>query len=44
MREKFGIDEMVFIGDRGMLTKARRNDLTDKEYQKIKYITALGRY
>ena len=43
IREKFGIDEMVFIGDRGMLTKARRNDLTANEYQKIKYITALGR-
>ena len=43
MRKKFGIEEMVFIGDRGMLTRARRNDLTAREYEKIKYITALSR-
>lgn len=43
MRRKFGIEEMIFIGDRGMLTRARRNDLTAEEYKKIRYITALGR-
>ena len=43
MRERFGIDEMVFIGDRGMLTKARRNDLQSEDYEKVKYISALSR-
>ena len=43
MRERFGIDEMVFIGDRGMLTKARRNDLQSGDYEKVKYISALSR-
>ena len=43
MRERFGIDEMVFIGDRGMLTKARRKDLQSEDYEKVKYISALSR-
>ena len=43
MRERVGIDEMVFIGDRGMLTKARRNDLQSEDYEKVKYISALSR-
>lgn len=43
MRERFGIDELVFIGDRGMLTRARRRDLTAAEYEKVKFITALSR-
>jgi transposase len=43
MRERFGIDEMVFVGDRGMLTKARREDLQSKDYEKVKYISALSR-
>ncbi len=43
MRERFGIDEMVFVGDRGMLTKARRDDLQSEDYEKVKYISALSR-
>jgi len=43
MRQDFGIDEMVFIGDRGMVTKARRDDLQDDKYQKVKYISGLKR-
>lgn len=43
LRDQFGIDEMVFIGDRGMLTSARRTDLQAKEYEQIKYISALTR-
>jgi transposase len=43
MRERFGIEEMVFVGDRGMLTKARRNDLQSADYEKVKYISALSR-
>lgn len=43
LRCEFGIDEMVFIGDRGMLTRPRRADLQDEDYERIKYITALTR-
>jgi transposase len=43
MRKNFGIDEMVFIGDRGMLTRARRKDLQTDEYEKVKYISALSK-
>ena len=43
LRSDFGIDEIIFIGDRGMITKARRNDLNTEEYNKVKYISALTR-
>jgi hypothetical protein len=43
MRTEFGISEMIFIGDRGMVTKARRSDLDAEEYSKVKYISALTR-
>lgn len=43
MRKQFGIEEMIFIGDRGMLTRARRSDLQAEEYDKVKYISALTR-
>lgn len=43
MRKDFGIDEMVFIGDRGMITAARREDLKADEYKAVKYISALTR-
>ena len=43
MRTDFGINEMIFIGDRGMITKARRNDLDAEQYSKVKYISALTR-
>jgi hypothetical protein len=43
MRRELGIDEMVFVGDRGMITKARRNDLSKEEYKNVKYISALPR-
>ena len=42
-RREFGIQEMVFIGDRGMLTRARRDDLQAEQYERIKYISALTR-
>lgn len=41
LRAKFNIEELVFVGDRGMVTKSRRADLAANEYEKIKYITAL---
>lgn len=43
MRRDFGIDEMVFIGDRGMVTAARRTDLQEDKYESVKYISALTR-
>ncbi len=43
MRREFGIDEMVFIGDRGMVTAARRADLQEDKYEAVKYISALTR-
>lgn len=43
MRLDFGIDEMIFIGDRGMITGARRNDLQEDKYEAVKYISALTR-
>lgn len=43
MRKDFGLGEMVFIGDRGMLTRARRENLEADEYEQVKYISALTR-
>ncbi len=43
MRKDFGIDKMIFIGDRGMVTSARRADLDAEEYAKVQYISALKR-
>ncbi len=43
MRRQFGIEEMIFVGDRGMITRARRNDLQAEEYDKVKYVSALTR-
>ncbi len=43
MRKNFGVGELVFIGDRGMLTRARREDLQAAEYEQVKYISALTR-
>ena len=41
IRKKIGVEEIVFVGDRGMVTKSRRRDLSAGEYERIKYITAL---
>jgi len=43
MKQKFNLEELVFIGDRGMLTNTRRSDLTADEFKGVKYITALSR-
>lgn len=43
LRNDFGIEEMIFVGDRGMLTAARRRDLQAEDYAGIQYITALTR-
>jgi len=43
MRQDFGIKDLVFIGDRGMITRTRREDLQAEEYSAVKYISALKR-
>ncbi len=43
LRRDFGLEEVVFVGDRGMITSARRSDLNAEEYERIKYISALTR-
>ena len=35
--------ETIFVGDRGMLTKARRTELDDEEFKQVKYVSALPR-
>jgi transposase len=44
LREKFGVKNLVFIGDRGMLTEARIEEVESwAETNRIDYITALTR-
>ena len=43
MRKQFKINNMIFIGDREMVTRARRKDLKAGEYKGGKYISALKR-
>jgi hypothetical protein len=43
MRKRFGVKEMVFVGDRGMLTSARRRELDASQFEWVRYITALPR-
>ena len=43
MRQEFKIENMIFVGDRGMITRARREDLNAEEYEGVKYISALKR-
>lgn len=41
VKNNFGLEEIIFIGDRGMITSARRDDLENEEFEKILYISAL---
>ena len=43
LQSDFGIDDIIFVGDRGMLTKARRTELNDEEFERVSYISALPR-
>jgi transposase len=43
LREKFGVGEVVFVGDRGMITSKRIEELGGKDYGWVKYITAIRR-
>lgn len=43
IRSEFGIEEMVFVGDRGMITSKRISELESDDFDWVKYITALKR-
>lgn len=43
LREKFGVREIVFVGDRGMITSKRIEELGGKNYAWARYITAIKR-
>jgi hypothetical protein len=43
LREKFGVQEVVFVGDRGMITSKRIEELGGKSYEWARYITAIRR-
>ena len=43
IKTKLLAPEIVFVGDRGMLTSANRADLTEKEFADVCYISALPR-
>ena len=43
LQDDFGMEEIIFVGDRGMLTKARRSELDEEEFARVKYVSALPR-
>jgi len=43
IKEKFHGGDLVFVGDRGMLTSSNRSDLEEEEFSGIHYISALPR-
>lgn len=43
LKEEFGIQEVVFVGDRGMITSKRISELESEDFDWVKYITALKR-
>jgi len=43
LRDKFGVREIVFVGDRGMITSKRIEELGGKNYEWARYITAIRR-
>lgn len=43
VQARFGAKQIVFVGDRGMLTASNREKLTDEEFDDVRYISALPR-
>jgi transposase len=43
LRETFGVQEIVFVGDRGMITSKRIEELGGDDYKWARYITAIRR-
>jgi len=43
LRETFGVQEIVFVGDRGMITSKRIEELGGDDYKWARYITAIKR-
>ena len=42
IQNDFGVKEMIFVGDRGMVTRARREDLKDEEFNMINPTTTFN--
>ncbi len=43
LKEQFKISELIFVGDRGMITTKRIGDIEKGDYEWVKYITAIQR-
>lgn len=43
LKEEFRIEQMIFVGDRGMITSKRISELESGDFHWIKYITAIKR-
>ncbi len=43
LRDTFGVQEVVFVGDRGMITSKRIEELCGEDYEWARYITAIKR-
>jgi transposase len=43
LKDQFGVEEIIFVGDRGMVTSKRIAELEAEEFNWVKYITALSR-
>lgn len=43
LKDQFGVEEIIFVGDRGMITSKRIAELESGDFNWIKYITALTR-
>ena len=43
LREQFGARDLVFVGDRGMVTSSIRREIDQSDRERIDYITALTR-
>jgi transposase len=43
LHDDFGVREMIFVGDRGMITHKRIEEIINGDYQWLDYITALKR-
>ncbi len=43
LRDEFGVTDVIFVGDRGMLTSKRITEIEDGDFNWLQYITALPR-
>jgi transposase len=43
LKDQFGVEDLIFVGDRGMVTSKRIAELDSGDFNWVKYITALKR-